>query len=105
MKTVKKRELERLVRDSYLHLVHCIPMLDTPKQPRTIIDVNVNSICISIYDHCEFDSEDDQNALMQNFADYINKITFGNLKVADMGCNIESKFSWVHIANAYERLK
>lgn len=102
MKKVKKSDLRTLIWDSYLHFAKGVPMLKTGKQPCNIIWVDVNSVCISVYDENEFDSEDDQKALMQNFAEHIDAITFGNLKVIDMGCDIESKFAWVHIANAYE---
>ena len=105
MKTVKESDLRRLIWDSYLHWVHGIPMLDAHKQLSTNIHVDVNSVCINLYDKREFNSEDERKESMKIFADYINDITFGNLKVVDMGCNIESKFSWVHIANAYESLK
>lgn len=102
MKKVKKSDLRTLIWDSYLHFVKCVPMLDTGKQPCNIIRVDVNSVCISVYDQNEFNSEAYQKALMQNFAEHINAITFGNLKVIDMGCDMENSFAWVHIANAYE---
>ena len=82
-------------------------MLDAYKQPiDAIYALKVDTICIQLYDKKPFDSEHCQRSLLEDFANAIEKITLGNLKVVDMGCVINendgSHLTWVHIANAYE---
>lgn len=104
MKTVKERDLRKLIWKHYHHIFKQIPLLETDDQACTSIQVDVNSVCINVYDVHPFDSKADQEAFLHDFAKLVEDLTFGNLKVVDMGCEVneDSYFTWLHIANAYE---
>lgn len=104
VKKVKKQDLKDLIWMHYLHTVRQIPLLETARQNSYIISVSVNSISINVYDTASFDSNDDQEACLDNFAKLIEALTFGNLKVVDRGCEVNgnSYLTYLHIANAYE---
>ena len=108
MKKVKKSDLKNLICKSYLFFVKGIMVEDYAKirsicETRKVspIRIDVNSVCIHVYDSNKFDSEENQKARVQTFADHIEAITFGNLKVINMDCPL-SNFTWVSIANGYE---
>ena len=107
MKRVKRQELRDLIWEHYLNKVRRVPMLDAYKQPiDTIYALKVDTICIQLYDKKPFDSKLNQESFLQDFANAIEEITLGNLKVVNMGCAINendgSYLTWVHIASAYE---
>ena len=107
MKRVKRQELYDLIREYYLNKVRGVPILDAYKEPTdAIYAMKVDTICILLYDKKPFISTLNQESFLQDFANAIEKITLGNLKVVDRGCAINkndgSYLTWVHIANAYE---
>lgn len=103
MKKVRKVDLVNLIAQYYCDFIELMPVMDIA-DGNNGVSINVNSICIYVIDHNEFDSESDRETLMQTFAEQIEAITFGNLKVTYKGCKIEgnSFLSWMYIANAYE---
>ena len=107
MKKVRKCDLVELISQYYCNFIRFMPTLEIADGKHGI-SILINSICIHVIDHNEFDSESDQEACMQDFAKQIEAITFGNLKVTYKGCKIKGKgigksfLSWMDIANAYE---
>ena len=101
MKKVKKVDLVRLIAQYYCNFIRLTPV-DDIINGNSDISINVDTVYISVLDRNEFDSETDQNAYLQNFAEQIEAITFGNLKVTYMGCKMNPHLTWMCIANAYE---
>ncbi len=103
MKKVRKDDLVNLIAQFYCDFIRLMPVHKITGV-ENCIDINVNSIYISVIDYNYFDSESNQEERMQKFAEQIEAITFGNLKVTYKGCrNKNSTFlSWMYIANAYE---
>ncbi len=105
MKKVRKDDLVKLVAKYYCNFVRSQDVSDIA-EGRCRIHINVDSIYIRVMDFNEFDSNEKQEARLQEFAEQIEAITFGNLKVTYKGCehNVDFK-SWMYIANAYEVLE
>lgn len=103
MKKVRKADLVNLIAQYYCDFIKLMPVTDIVKGNNGV-SINVNSIYICVIDHNEFDSKRDKENLMEKFAEQIEAITFGNLKVTYKGCRIKdnSFLSWMYIANAYE---
>lgn len=103
MKKVRKVDLVDLIAQYYCDFIELMPV-DEIADGNNGVSINVNSICIYVIDNNQFDSESDRESLMENFAEQIEAITFGNLKVTYKGCKIvgNSCLSWMYIANAYE---
>ena len=103
MKKVRKNDLVELVAEYYCNFVRPMPTPEIVDGGHGIV-IAVNSICIHVIDCLAFNSESEQDALMQKFSKQIEAITFGNLQVTYKGCKIRGNnfFSWMDIANAYE---
>ena len=102
MKKVRKNDLVNLIVQYYCDF---IKFRDVRRiaAGRCRVYIDVDSIYIRVVDFNEFDSKEEQEARLQKFAEQIEAITFGNLKVTYKGCehNVDPK-SWIYIANAYE---
>lgn len=65
------------------------------------IQIEINSIYISVRDFNGLFAKDDvKKVIMKEFAENLEAVTFGNLKVTHIGCTKSS--AWIDIANAYE---
>ncbi len=104
MKKVKKSDLRSLIWNNYLNMVRHIPIFKTGNQPFDMIRIDVNSVCINVYDNKEFLSEENHMECLKNLATHIEALTFGNLKVINMGCEKGEDWylTWMNIACAYE---
>ena len=102
MKKVQKNDLVNLIAQFYCNFVNLQPVSDIAKGTCGVY-INVDSIYIQVLDFNRFDSDEEQEARLQKFAEQIEAITFGNLKVTYKGCKHGINFkSWLYIANAYE---
>ena len=103
MKKVRKDDLVKLISQYYCNFIRLMPTHEIA-DGNGGVSILVDSICIHVIDRNKFDSESVQEACMQNFAEQIEAITFGNLKVTYKGCKIEgnSFLSWMDIAMQYE---
>lgn len=101
MKKVRKKDLIDLIALFYSNYVSSFPMRDIING-KTAVEISVDSICIIINDYTKFDSESDRRAGMTKFAEQIEAITFGNLKVTSKQCDFKMRQSSMYIANAYE---
>lgn len=105
MKKVRRKDLEYLIAHYYWEFI------DPEHKPINDIiaghgdvQIDINSVCIFVKDCSSFSNVYDKKAFMQEFANKIEEVTFGNLKVTNMGCEEKdaSYYSWLDIANAYE---
>lgn len=98
MKKVRRKDLIYLIASHYWEFI------DPEHKPiNDIIDghgdiqIDIDSICIRVRDFKGIFSKDDvKKAIMNEFAESIEAITFGNLKITRM------KGNEIYIANAYE---
>ncbi len=100
MKKVRKQDLEELIALYYRDFIELVADDEFEKT----VTVDINSIYISVIDQRDFDDEEVKMEVMQDFANELKKITFGNLEVTYKGAKKEgnSCLSWMYIANAYE---
>ena len=103
MKKVRKCDLVNLIAQYYYNFIRPMPINEIADGKHGV-SIVVDSICIHVIDYNEFCFVDEQDSCMRNFANQIEAVTFGNLKVTYQGCKIKgnSFFSWMDIANAYE---
>lgn len=102
MKKVKKDDLVRLIAQYYCNFIELTPLLDII-EGKSGINITIDTVCIYVDDSREFDSEVEKYACLKKFAEQIEAITFGNLKVTCMGCKKDPCcLTWMYIANAYE---
>ena len=103
MKKVRKCDLVNLIAQYYCNFIRLMPR-DEIADGKHGVSIVVNSICIHVIDYNEFCSKSEQDSRMREFANQIEAVTFGNLKVTYKGFKIEgnSFLSWMDIANAYE---
>ena len=110
MKKVKMSELEYTIREAYQYVVFgtdiqkCCEDEVNFKLP---FRIEINSICITIWDCNPCTSDEERNKKLNDFKNYLDAISFGNLKVIDMGCGCKEdpKYpysTYVIIANGYE---
>ncbi len=103
MKKVRKNDLINLIAQFYCDFIRTMPISEIVSGQGGV-KINIDSIYISVIDYNQFCSESEQEILMQRFAEQIEAITFGNLKVTYKGCSNENgnAFSLMYIANAYD---
>ncbi len=104
MKKVRKADLVNLIAQLYSDFIRPMRVWEIAEGNEGV-KIDVNPICIYVIDHHMFESASDQEIRIQKFAEQIEAITFGNLKVTYKGCKVGSTInclSWMYIANAYE---
>lgn len=102
MKKVRRRDLILLIADYYCEFI------DPEHKPindiitgHGDIQININSIYISVRNFNGLFAKDDvKKVIMNEFAENLEAVTSGNLKVTHIGCGGSSV--WIDIANAYE---
>lgn len=101
-KTVREEDLKNLIAQFYCDFVDLQPVSEIT-DGNSSVDITINSICIYVIDYSSFNSEDERKKCLEQFAEQIKAISFGNLKVTYYGCKKDgnSYFSWMYIANAY----
>lgn len=106
MKKVKASDLRDLIWDQYLHIVYHVPILECCNETCYSIRIDVNSVCINIYDTNTYESDDDQKVFLQKFANRIEELTSGKLKAIEIGCEKKnaSYLRWLHIAVEYDEV-
>ena len=105
MKKVRKNDLENLVAKLYREFIE-LKTLDNVVHELCGVNIYVDSVCIYVTDTNDFEDKGEREAYMHNFAEQIEAITFGNLKVTFSECIIDEYtqkcYSYMYIANAYE---
>ncbi len=106
MKKVRKKDLENLIESFYCKFIAHISKseyYDLPYCKRATVAVMSTHIVFK-YEFDDSDSQIDMENFIGNFAEEIEKITFGNLKVTYYGTEKSQYGSMIeiYIANAYE---
>lgn len=98
LKRVRKDDLRKLILQWYFEYVKHIPAKDAYHYEAEGIVLDVNTICVNLYDASEFDYVNDQESYLDNLAEHIKEMSFGNLKVVSYGCeeNEDEKHNWTY---------
>lgn len=108
MKKVDFDGINTLLQESYLEFVKGMPINDVEYDNSHDFHVDVSDIRANLYDTTPFTLDvTEQQKLLNNFAEYINKISLGNLQAVRCTCNHNltenSYISIVSFSIAYEK--